>query len=182
MPREGEVQRSDLACARDLVRHLAQSGKFSLAVAGYPETHRDARSPEADLSYLKEKIDAGAEAVFTQLFFDPELSFRFLERARKEGISCPIVPGIMPISSITQLDKFVSLCGASIPDIVRKRLSALVEDPEGVIEFGIDFATAQSEALLRNGAPGLHFYTINRTRQVEEIVRRLALRPGPSGN
>lgn len=159
--------------ARDLAKFIKSTGQFSIAVAGYPETHRDAISPESDLKFLKEKIDAGGEIVFTQVFFDPEIYFNFTTNAKKAGINCPIVPGIMPVSNFSQLKKFTSLCGSSIPKKLYEKLDGIKDTPEEIIKYGIDYCILQCEKLLRNGAPGIHFYTLNKSTQISPIIAAL---------
>jgi len=160
-------------CARDLARHIKARGDFSISVAGYPETHPDAKSREDDISYLKEKVEVGGEVVITQLFFEPGVYLDFVRRAREAGIVAPIVPGIMPVSSVAQLRRITELCGASIPKGIEQDLTKLDNDSEGLIEYGVDQATKLSLALLEGGAPGIHFYTLNKSVQVEQVLTRL---------
>ena len=160
-------------CARDLAKHISNKKNISVAVAGYPETHAEAKSPEADIEYLREKVDAGAELIFTQLFFEAEVYFDFCERAQAAGINVPISPGIMPIASVQQVKRFTKMCGASIPKSLGDSLSQF-EGEEGVTQFGIDYATELSSVLLEGGAPGIHLYTLNKSVQSRPIIENLS--------
>lgn len=163
----------DFGYARDLVSFIKERGRFSLAVGGYPETHPEAPSPEADMENLAAKVKAGADWIITQLFFNNRDYFDFVRRARALGITTPIVPGIMPVTGFSQLRRFTSLCGAKLPSGMLEELSAISHDAEAVINFGIDYASRQCRELLAGGAPGIHFYTLNRTRSTAEILARL---------
>ena len=170
LDKELEIENA-FSCARDLVRFLSQDDQFSIAVAGYPEVHQDAKSRDADLEYLKEKELAGASLIITQLFFDCSMYFEFCESARRIGIKSPIIPGLMPIGNVKQLEKFTNLCGASVPPRLLERLKAAEQDPEAVIEIGNEHAIKQVRELLAGGAPGIHFYTINKLNQIEVILK-----------
>lgn len=163
-------------CARDLTKHIKNRGDFCIAVAGYPETHPTAASREADLVYLAEKVACGAEIVITQLFFDPDFYFSFVEEARRAGVDVPIVPGVLPITTARQLDSLTEKCGASIPESLRRDLDRLGEDAAAVAEFGLKHAVDLCEKLMAGGAPGIHFYTLNKSSQVEGVLRVLKAR------
>jgi len=148
---------------------------FSVAVAGFPEVHPRAQSRESDLRYLKGKVDAGACVVITQLFFDNDDYYRYVEDARRIGIEVPIVPGMMPIRSAAQIQRITALCGARIPAKLIALLDTVQGDDEAAVRLGIDYTTEQCEQLLSFGVPGLHFYALNKADAVLEIHSRLGL-------
>jgi methylenetetrahydrofolate reductase (NADPH) len=161
--------------AIELVREALALGGFSVAVAGFPEVHPRAVSREADLHFLKAKVDAGAAAIITQLFFDNEDFFRFADDLRKLGVTVPIVPGILPILSAQQVRRFTSLCGSKIPAALEQQLSTVEADDDAAIELGIEYATRQCEGLIRYGVRGVHFYSLNKAYSVQAICKNLGL-------
>jgi methylenetetrahydrofolate reductase (NADPH) len=161
--------------AIELVREAAAVGCFSIAVAGFPECHPRAASREADLRFLKAKIDAGAVAVITQLFFDNDDYFRFVEDLRKLGVAVPIIPGVLPILSVPQLRRFTALCGSRIPDKLEKELVKVENDDDGAVQLGIEYASKLCEELIRSGVAGLHFYSLNKSYSVQAICKNLGL-------
>ncbi|HNX69008.1 MAG TPA: methylenetetrahydrofolate reductase [NAD(P)H] [Candidatus Omnitrophota bacterium] len=165
--------------ASELVRFIRQHpefGKvFAMAVAGYPEGHPECRDKRKDLEHLKIKVDEGADGVMTQLFFNNRDYFDFAERCRKIGIKVPIVPGIMPVTHGPQIEKFSRMCGAAIPEKIRQAIARFGDDQNSVMRFGIEYATEQCRDLLRQGAPGLHFYTLNQSLATREIFSNLDL-------
>ena len=163
--------------ASDLVAFIrAETGDaFHIEVAAYPEVHPQARSPEADLQAYAAKVRAGADSAITQYFYNADAYFRFCEDSQRLGLTVPVVPGIMPIGSSTQLMRFSDACGAEIPRWIRLRLQAFGDDTASIKAFGLDVVTALCEQLLRGGAPGLHFYTMNQSVATLELCRRLGL-------
>ena len=161
--------------AVELVREARAMGGLSIAVAGFPEVHPRAVSRESDLQFLKEKVDAGAAAVITQLFFDNDDYVRFVEDVRKLGVTVPIVPGILPILSAPQVRRFTALCCAKIPGKLEKELVKVEGDDNAAVEMGIDYATRQCEALIDFGVPGLHFYSLNKSYSLLAICKNLGL-------
>ena len=171
--------------AEDLVRAARnfEQGWFSVAVAGFPETHPRAASRESDLGYLKAKIGAGADVIITQLFFDNEDYFRYVADVRAMGIEIPIVPGMLPIVSAAQCRRFTRLCGSKIPPRLEALLETVKDDDEAAAQMGIEYTTEQCQGLLDFGVPGLHFYALNRSRSVAAIHENLnlgALAPAPA--
>jgi methylenetetrahydrofolate reductase (NADPH) len=161
--------------AIELVREAAALDCFSIAVAGFPECHPRAASREADLRFLKEKIDAGAVAVITQLFFDNDDYFRFVDDLRKLGVVVPIIPGVLPILSVPQLRRFTALCGSKIPAKLEKELVKVENDDDGAVQLGIEYASKLCEELIRSGVAGLHFYSLNKSYSVQAICKNLGL-------
>jgi methylenetetrahydrofolate reductase (NADPH) len=164
-----------LRYANELVTLLkSRHPDFCLGVGGYPEKHPEAPSAETDLAALKWKVDAGADFVTTQLFFDNTSYYRFVEACRRAGISVPIVPGIMPVLSLKQIQRFTAMCGTSLPPTLLRRLEAAGDAPEIVEAVGIDWALAQIRDLLAQGAPGYHLYILNRAKSALALAAGLA--------
>jgi len=155
--------------ADELVRFVRAGWPFCIGAACYPETHPRAASPEADLANLVRKVASGADFLVTQLFFENDDYFRFVERARGAGITVPIVPGIMPVVSQQNVRRMTALCGAKIPRELDVELARAGDDPERTIELGVAWATEQCRELLRRGAPGIHFYTLNQSPATRRI-------------
>lgn len=160
--------------ASELVAYIRERDyDFCLAGACYPETHPEAVDAESDLHHLKQKVDAGVDFLISQLFFDNEDFFAFVDRARNAGIDCPIIPGIMPITNLNQVKRFTAMCGAKIPDSLLKRLEATDGDASAVRAIGVEHATAQCRDLLDRGAAGIHFYTLNRSKATVGILEAI---------
>jgi methylenetetrahydrofolate reductase (NADPH) len=157
----------------ELIRLIRERFEFCVGAACFPEVHPDASDRDSDLGYARAKQEAGAGFLITQLFFDNELYFDFVEEARAAGISVPIVPGIMPITNYGQIKRFTEMCGASIPDELERELNGRADDPEAVAELGVAYATLQCSDLLARGAPGIHFYTLNRSPATRAILAAL---------
>lgn len=168
-----EAVAGGFAHADDLIGMIKRGFPFCVGGACYPEKHPEAPDLETDLANLKRKVDAGAEFLITQLFFDNDKYFEFVRRARLVGIDVPIVPGIMPLTSYEQIYRFTTLCGALIPPKLRVELEARRDDVKAVEDLGVAYATLQAADLLRRGAPGVHFYTLNRSPATRAIVSSL---------
>lgn len=172
----GMASYGDFRYASDLVEFIRRErdGTFHIEVACYPEVHPQSDDAHADLRHFKAKVDAGANGAITQYFYNADGYFRFVEAARREGIAVPIVPGIMPIANFSQLKRFSDLCGAEIPRWLAKRLHAYGDDVESIREFAADVVAQLCNRLVSGGAPGLHFYTLNRARATLAVTDRLS--------
>jgi methylenetetrahydrofolate reductase (NADH) len=160
--------------ASELVHFIRQRGyRFCLAGAGYPEGHQECRDLARDIEHLRQKVAAGVDFVITQLFYDSADYFAFVARARQAGIAVPLVPGIMPITNLAQIERIARLCGARIPEPLRERLHAAEADDTTVQAIGIEHATRQCRELLSGGAPGIHFYTLNQSPATAAILAEL---------
>src|ERR1700733_12277446 len=164
-----------LEYSRELVELIGGEYPFAVGAACFPETHIHAESPESDLRHLREKVASGVNFLITQLFFDNAVYFDFVKRARAAEIEVPIIPGVMPITRVGQVERMAGMCGASIPEELRRELHARGEDPEAVLDFGVAYATLQCAELLAAGAPGIHFYTLNRSPATRAILSALKL-------
>jgi methylenetetrahydrofolate reductase (NADPH) len=164
-----------LEYSRELVELISADYPFAIGAACFPETHIHATSPEDDLRYLGEKVRAGVDFLITQVFFDNSYYFDFVARARSAGVDAPIIPGIMPITRVGQVEKMAAMCGSAIPDALRRELHARADDAEAVLDFGVAYATLQCAELLAAGAPGIHFYTLNRSPATRAILSALKL-------
>jgi methylenetetrahydrofolate reductase (NADPH) len=149
--------------------------EFGIAVAGYPETHQEAPSPDADLANLKRKAAAGANVIITQLFYINDDFFRFRDRCRALGITQPIVPGLLPVTNLAQIQRITSLCGAKLPAEFVESLEAAGDDAEAQFAVGVEFATRQTQSLVDAGVPGIHFYVLNRSEAAAEVLKNVRL-------
>jgi methylenetetrahydrofolate reductase (NADPH) len=171
----GMATAGDFRYAAELVRFIRErcGEHFHIEVAAYPETHPQADDAMVDLRHFKAKIDAGANGAITQYFFNPDAYFRFVDDVRKLGVAVPIVPGVMPISNFSQLKRFSDMCGAEIPRWIVKRMQAHGDDAEAIRALGAEVVAQLCRRLLQGGAPGLHFYTLNRARATQAVLEQL---------
>lgn len=179
-PPKGELEfkkpEGGLAYANELVALIRQEfAHFSIAVAGYPETHQEAPSPAVDLANLKRKVNAGADAVITQLFYDNRDFFDFRRRYTEAGMTTPLIPGILPVVNLGQVQRITSMCGARIPLSFLTELEAYREDPNGQVDVGVRYAIRQCRELLDAGIPGLHFYLLNKAEATLRILQAVDL-------
>lgn len=169
-----EVAKDSFEHTSDSLTFIQQKWGFCLGVAGYPEGHINAETLQKDLEFLKVKVERGADFVITNYFYDNRYFFDFQQKTEQIGIKVPIIPGIMPIFNIKMMENLAQLCGATITGELRQALAKLSpEDKDGLIEFGIEYAYRQCKELISTGVPGIHFYTMDRSKSVVEIVRRL---------
>ncbi len=174
IPDEGAGQ-NDFNHANELVEFIrSETGDhFHIEVAAYPEYHPESATPESDFAYFKQKVEAGANSAITQYFYNIDAYDRFMDNCEKFNLNIPVVPGIMPITNYKSLVRFSDNCGAEIPRWIRKQLEAFDDDLESIRAFGADVVTSLCDRLLKSGAPGLHFYTLNQSAATLEIWRRL---------
>ncbi len=171
IPENKELQKHDFNYASDLVEFIKHKNNLSIGVAGYPEGHIESPDLDTDINYLKAKVDKGADAIFTQLFFDNNNFYKFIDKTEKAGINIPIIPGIMPIISEKQVEKMVKLANITVPKNIQENISKLKD--KDLIEFGIEYATSQCEDLIKNGIKGLHFYTLNKSYSTNQILNNI---------
>jgi methylenetetrahydrofolate reductase (NADPH) len=164
-----------LRYSTELAELVSSRYSFCVGAAAFPEIHPDAPDLAHDLRFLRQKVDAGVSFLITQLFFDNELYFRFLDEARAAGVEVPIIPGVMPITDVSQIKTITGMCGATIPAALLEQLEARSPDPDAVLQLGVSYATLQCAELLARGAPGIHFYTLNRSPATRAILSALKL-------
>jgi methylenetetrahydrofolate reductase (NADPH) len=162
-----------LSYSTELTALISSGYDFCIGAACFPEVHPEAKDLDSDIAFLKEKLAAGASFLITQLFFDNELYFDFVAKVRETGVSVPIVPGIMPITNYKQIKTITGMCGATIPAELNRELDERAEDPEAVAELGTAYAALQCNDLLARGAPGIHFYTLNKSPATRAILAAL---------
>ncbi len=166
-------QTADFKYAYELIEFIKENTNLSIAVAGYPEGHLEAESLEKDIENLKRKIEKGGQVIYTQLFFNNDYFFKYIDLLEKSGISNPVIPGILPITNYKQVDRMVELCGVDVPLQLKERLEKYKDDKEAIMEIGIDFTSYQVEELLNNGIKGLHFYTLNKANPTIQIIENI---------
>lgn len=157
----------------DLVRFVSAQKRFCIGAGAYPEGHVEAESLEQDLQFLKQKVEAGSDFLVTQMFFDNNYYFDFVKKAEVLGINCRIIPGLIPITNFKQIQRFAKLSGAKIPEHIIEQMKPYQDDPKKIYQIGVDLAIKQCEDLLEKGAPGIHFYTLNKSRATVDIFQSL---------
>jgi methylenetetrahydrofolate reductase (NADPH) len=163
------------AHASELIEKVSTEFKnaFTIGAGCYPEKHPEAETLEQDIFYLKEKTDAGADFLIAQLFFDNRIYFDFVEKVREAGIRCRVIPGIIPITSYSQIDRFFKLSSSKIPDILMDKFETAKDNPKRILRIGVDYAIEQCRDLIAGGAPGIHFYTLNKSNATVEIFETI---------
>jgi methylenetetrahydrofolate reductase (NADPH) len=164
-----------LRYSRELIELIRDEYDFAIGAACFPEVHIHATDADSDLRYMKEKVDAGARFLITQLFFDNQSYYDFVARAREIGVDVPIIPGIWPITNVAQIKKVTEMCGARLPEAMVREFELRADEPDAVADLGVAYATLQCADLLANGAPGIHFYTLNRSHATRAILSALRL-------
>ena len=170
---EGRPSESEYRYASELTGDLKDIGGFTIGGAGYPEKHPEAPDFASDIRALKTKTEAGAEFIITQLFFENRFYFEFVEKARAAGVNAPIIPGLMPLTSYNQLKNFTKMFSVLLPKEIKENVEKYAADKDSLLKFSVEYASRQAEDLLRNGAPGVHFYTLNRSKATKEILKNI---------
>ena len=170
---EGCPPKKEYRYACELAADLKEIGGFTIGGAGYPEKHPDAPDFDSDIRALKTKTEAGAEFIITQLFFENRFYFEFVEKARKAGVSVPVIPGLMPLTHYSQLASLTKMFSVMLPRVIKENVEKYAADKDSLLKFGVEYASRQAEDLLRNGAPGVHFYTFNRSKATKEILKNI---------
>ncbi len=160
----------EFSYANELVEFIKAETNLSIGVAGYPEIHSECDNIEKDIDNLKRKVDAGADVIYTQLFFDNTYFFKFVQLVRDAGIMVPIIPGVLPVSSYAQLEKMIALCGVDVPKSLSERLEKYKDSPEDIKNIGIEFASYQCQQLIDSGVKGIHFYCLNKSEPVKFVL------------
>lgn len=173
IPHGMEQKCFDFCYANELVEFIKSETDLSIAVAGYPEGHIDCKDLQLDLVNLKRKVDAGAEVIYTQMFFDNDKFFSFIERVKNLGIEVPVIPGILPIMSYNQLEKMLSMAKVTVPKNLMAKIEKYKENPEDIKKLGIEFASSQCQQLLEASVEGLHFFTLNTSNTSSQILDNL---------
>ncbi len=173
LPKGQDSLNDDFRYASDLVKFAAEKNKFCIGAAGYPEMHLESASIDEDIKHLKFKVDQGVDFLVTQMFFDNAFYFEFVEKCKEAGINIPIIPGIIPIVNFKQIKKFSEMCGASIPPALGELMEEHKDNPAKKYQIGVDYAIQQCNELIKNGAPGLHFYTLNKSRATVDIFESI---------
>jgi len=170
---DGLAPKRDYRFASELAADLSAMGGFAIGGAGYPEKHPEAPDLGSDIAALKTKTEAGVEFIITQLFFENRFYFDYVEKARKAGVSAPVIPGLMPLTSYKQLQNFTKMFSVLLPKEIKDNVEKYAEDKDSLLKFSVDYASRQAEDLIKNGAPGVHFYTLNRSRATKEILKNI---------